>query len=362
MSHYEISSEQVEAKPFYRNREAAESVVPEIKTHIKETGEPHTWRHHTHSKPVTGSRIVYIGQFDLPKSHQAPDRHAPCPCCSPRSPKYSRNGKIAWFPDEHVIRMLGPDCFKTLNPEGHWEAMAQFDREEAERRTIDYLLNNLHLVRGALDVGKTAVPTLDIIDQVHAKLSQRLQEVVRIDLWRHVMRGELNVSVRARRMRRHANGSETVEDFTDIQRLSQFPGFRMFSPKTSRLAGRMGGCLKRLGFVDFGDEAESRLREMTQPDRAKAAKLLSDGLSTMRNILDDAEKIRSGFDRVSVATLRGWTRHHGCPVSIFIDGDESSFYIGTDENQKVRIELPATFWVRFGQVPEVVTVKNWGRG
>lgn len=44
---------------------------------------------------------------------------------------FARNGKIAWFPDEHVIRMIGPKCFQTLNPEGHCEAVAQFVREEA---------------------------------------------------------------------------------------------------------------------------------------------------------------------------------------------------------------------------------------
>jgi hypothetical protein len=83
-------------------------------------------RYHTHSKPTKNARIVYIGRFDLPPSHQVPDRHAPCPCCSPRAPKYSREGKIAWFPDEHVVRMIGPDCFHTLNPEGHWEAVEVF--------------------------------------------------------------------------------------------------------------------------------------------------------------------------------------------------------------------------------------------
>ena len=38
----------------------AEAMLREIKDHIKTTGEPHTWQHHTHSKPVVGSRIVYI--------------------------------------------------------------------------------------------------------------------------------------------------------------------------------------------------------------------------------------------------------------------------------------------------------------
>jgi hypothetical protein len=131
--HLDIPDEFFDPKPFYRTRDAAQGVLREIKDHIKKTGEPHSWRHHTHSKPTTRARIVYIGEFDLPPSHQAPDRHAPCPCCSPRAPKFSRKGKIAWFPDEHVIRMIGPECFATLNPEGHWEVW----RSSTKKRLSD---------------------------------------------------------------------------------------------------------------------------------------------------------------------------------------------------------------------------------
>jgi hypothetical protein len=47
-----------------------------------------------------------------------------------------------------------------LNPEGHWEAVAQFDREEADRHTISYLIGNLHLSADAIEVLQRAPPTL----------------------------------------------------------------------------------------------------------------------------------------------------------------------------------------------------------
>jgi hypothetical protein len=53
----DIPEEYYEPKPFYRTRDAAQAVLREIKDHIKATGEPHAWRHHTHTKPVVGSRI-----------------------------------------------------------------------------------------------------------------------------------------------------------------------------------------------------------------------------------------------------------------------------------------------------------------
>ncbi|MCP1830712.1 hypothetical protein J2R76_007412 [Bradyrhizobium sp. USDA 4532] len=355
----DIPDELFDPKPFYRTRDSAQAVLREIKEHIKTTGEPHLWRHHTHSKPVTGSRIVYIGEFDLPASHQAPDRHAPCPCCSPRAPKFSRKGKIAWFPDEHIIRMIGPECFQTLNPEGHWEAVEVFNREEAERRTIAYLVTNLHLNVHARDVIRRALPALEAIDQVHTTLQRRINDVLRLDLWRHVGRGSLSVNVEGRRMKRVRGGAQEVETFMDVREFTAFPGSHMFSPKTSRLASRADGCAKRLSLIDFGDEVQERVRGMTTEEQAKAARILSKGISAAADIFKEANAIRSGFGPMSIANLKGWTKHAGCPIRLFISGDESSFYIGTDEQHELRIEIPPTFWRTFGELPTILTVANW---
>lgn len=355
----DILDECFDPKPFYQTRASAEAVLREIKDHIKATGEPHTWRHHTHSKPVSGARIVYLGTYDLPPSHQGADRHAPCPVCSPRAPKYSHNGKIAWFPDEHVIRMIGPECFQTLNPEGHWEAVEQFDREEAARRTINYLVSNLHLAVDARKVIETAHPTLVAIDQAHATLLNRLTDVARVDVWRHVQRGALSVNVMGRRMRRSRNGAEEVEEFMDIRQFAEFPGYRMFSPKTSHLASRMKGCATRLGFIDFGDELQERVRDMLPEDRAKAARILSKGLSSANAIFEEANNVRAGFSPMGVAALKGWVQHQGCPVHLFISSDDHNFYIGNDPQQAMRIELPHVFWRPFGALPKISGVAAW---
>jgi hypothetical protein len=255
--------------------------------------------------------------------------------------------------------MIGPECFQTLNPEGHWEAVAQFDREEASRRTINYLIANLHLAGDTIETIEKSYPTLEAIDRVHATLQNRMNEIVRVDLWRHISRGTLNISVAGRRMRRTRGGAEEVEDFMDVRQLSEFPGHHMFSPKTSRLASRMKGCATRLGFVSFGKELQDRVRTMTDEDRAKAARILSNGLSSAKNIFEDADDIRKGFTPMGVATLKGWTKHEGCPVKLFVAGSESSFYIGTDERQEVRIELPPIFWRAFGNLPKISTVAAW---
>ena len=255
--------------------------------------------------------------------------------------------------------MIGPDCFQTLNPEGHWEAVEQFEREEAERRTIAYLVKNLHLNVPARDVIQQAMPTLEAIDHVHAVLQQRVAEVLNIDVWRHVGRGTLSVNVEGRRMKRTRDGGQEVETFLDVQQLSEFAGHQMFNPKTSRLASRIGGFARRLSLIDFGDEVQERVRAMSTGEQARAARILSNGISSAAGIFGEAEAIRMGFRPMSIATLKGWTKHSGCPIRLSVSGDESNFYIGLDEDHPLRIEIPPAFWHSFGELPTILTVANW---
>jgi hypothetical protein len=37
---------------------------------------------------------------------------------------------IAWFPGVKVIRLIGPDCFATLNLEAHEKAKSDFEIEQ----------------------------------------------------------------------------------------------------------------------------------------------------------------------------------------------------------------------------------------
>jgi len=115
-------------------------------------------------------------------------------------------------------------------------------------------------------------------------------------------------------MRRSRDGSQEVESFPDVQQLSEFPGFEMFNPRNSRLASRISGFARRLSLIDFGDEVQERVRSMTIEEQAKAARILSKGISSAAAIYEEAKAIRDGFSGMSIATLKGWTKHKGCPT------------------------------------------------
>jgi len=103
-------------------------------------GKPHLWRGHTHTKPSVGSKPVYLDEFDLPLANLKAGHLAPCPCCWSNHPKYGLSGKIAWFPDEAIIRLLGPDCFAAMDQDAHAEALALMRQEKRRKQDIAYLL------------------------------------------------------------------------------------------------------------------------------------------------------------------------------------------------------------------------------
>ena len=104
------------------------------------------------------------------------DRWAPCPCCHLHYPKYYKNGMIAWFPDQGLIRMLGPQCFRKLNPEGHdFLALAQYRKEQRIRRDIAFLLGHLHLLPEAMRAVVRGIEIAQAVDLLRAALGTRIR-------------------------------------------------------------------------------------------------------------------------------------------------------------------------------------------
>ena len=92
-------------KGWFRDEPSAE-IVKEIRDYVAEHGESHTWRGHTHSRPPDRPVVKYIARFELPEKFQRAKQFLVCPICRPNSRNFGkRDGFIAWFPDEGVIRV-----------------------------------------------------------------------------------------------------------------------------------------------------------------------------------------------------------------------------------------------------------------
>jgi hypothetical protein len=159
-----------------------EKLVDEIRAWIKATGSPHTFRLHTHTKPPPGSLPIYVEEFTLPKQYRVLERWAPCPCCTGHFPKYWKDGKIAYFPDERVLRLIGPKCFVTLDAGGHHAALERLRRERKRKADIRYLVEHIHLLPKLEGLIGDWLPTIEHLDEARAIVRERL-ELLKLPLW-----------------------------------------------------------------------------------------------------------------------------------------------------------------------------------
>lgn len=134
----------------YRTR-PSDLVIEAFLDHVRATGEPETFAGICRTPPPKGSRPVFLRRFDVDRKKRADGREAPCAICSPFSPKFLHNGYFTWYPDEAVIRAIGPECGDAVfGGSDYAEAKSVFDLAERERLAVEFLEKNLGKVLGMI--------------------------------------------------------------------------------------------------------------------------------------------------------------------------------------------------------------------
>jgi|GEM_PF-2801090 len=78
--------------------------------YISETGYPERFDYVSTSRPGDTDEVVLLsGELKVPTAKRGDHPLIPCPICSPDSPKF-KIGRMAWFPQEKVVRFIGHDC------------------------------------------------------------------------------------------------------------------------------------------------------------------------------------------------------------------------------------------------------------
>jgi hypothetical protein len=93
---------------------------------------------------------------------------------------------IAWFPDEHTIRIIGPECFASLNPEAHTVAFKDFRRVQEQKKNDAFLLSHLGFIGQCIEAINANIPAVKEVDRVREILSRRIPHLIDFDLWSHV--------------------------------------------------------------------------------------------------------------------------------------------------------------------------------
>lgn len=105
--------------------------------HISETGSPETFEYvSTTQPPKTASVILLSEEMRVPTSLRLGGDRVPCPLCSPMAPKFG-TGRMAWFPDERVVRFIGHSCARHYLGENYSAAERLFKIEAACARYLE---------------------------------------------------------------------------------------------------------------------------------------------------------------------------------------------------------------------------------
>ena len=339
-----------------------DQLVREIKKFIADTGTPHLWPGHTHTRPPQGAVIVYCGEFDLPKSHAGPMRRAnwaPCPCCHPETAWYWQDGKIAWFPEQCVIRNIGRDCFKNINAEGHAEAEETFRREERDRRNREFLLANLGVVPHAVRVIERAIPTIRDVDDARRVLSTRLAGIIGFNIWNDIRAdGMLKLHSQRTEYFVRPDGKEASRVVPVLEPYGALAGHTMLNPSAAPLAPRLEKELAKLRLVDFGENFNARLETMDDNQRHRAANSLAKPIAAAKDIFAETDDCRRFISPESIATVNGWGRHEQSPANIYLKLEQGALLIGRTEIKTQSMPLGGAFHNVFGELPIIGNIRE----
>jgi hypothetical protein len=166
----------------YRSR-PSESDIALFLDHVREKGEPESFLGICRTKPPRDSRPIFLRRFDIDRKKRRDGQMAPCPICSPNDPKFLHEGYLVWYPDEEVIRAIGPECGDTVfGGTAYAEAKETFDRAERERRAVGFLEKNLRKALAMVVALEAIRPAATEADRLYAELKRRApnaQQVLR---------------------------------------------------------------------------------------------------------------------------------------------------------------------------------------
>lgn len=336
-------------KDWFRTREEADAAIPAIRAHIATTGETFTCFCHTHTKPPADAVPVYIGAFELPDQLVKAKRFAPCPCCWDETPKFG-HGKIAWFPDERVIRLIGPVCFATLNPEGHEQAQSAFEIEQEQKRNTDFLLSNLPHLADVVSVLRRAVSVAQALETFHAELHNKLS-AAQLSLWRHVRHnGELSVTVEEQEFRRGADGEMYSRAVAVPKVYARLTGYEMLDAALLPLSTSLRTALDKIEPYSTGQDAQATVAAMDDKKRAEVSEILSRCVRKAKEKIERIGTLRAFTQRVEINTLRNWAAQEGCPITLYCSHDGESIAFGKREHNTVNVQVPANINLNIGEI------------
>jgi hypothetical protein len=307
------------------------ALVREVREWVQKN-QTFTWRGHTHTAPNEKEPVEFVGMFEMPVATEAP-----CPCCTPNHTKF-RLGVIGWFPETHLVRLMGRHCFRRLNPEGYQLAVRRLEERQGRAKDIAYLTANLHKKADAKRAAEMAMELAEHLDDLQLQLGERVRQKLGVDLWQAVRdSGQLKLVTETDRGTFNTNYATVA-------------GYRLVDPARKKLVPTLNAAIGTLDSIEYFD-----ISRASDPQRAKAARLFSKGLMLLREVFADIDEVRRFVSVQTTATIRNWSLHENAPARIHIRREGLSIFVGKSSEDAREIRLKESINAQMPALPSIST-------
>ena len=317
----------VGVRPKFQTR-PGQALIADFINHLKNTGKPDTWEHHTPTPPPANADFeILLEDFEVPKKFHDVVGKASCPICSPLAPKYFR-GFLAWFPAEGVIRAIGHECAKrhfgaSALAVAHAQETARLRRTKAE----EYLIETYPRVKAITDEVLKVLPRVKLVELMHKKFWGACSRTAARALLKQVKGAYLPIyqDLQTNTIDRFGQSKEARTQ-EEIERIP-FVGSGFLSWKTS-ISAHATNTISALRQIESRSDDEALdfvANRLFRDDYLYQAETLvrgaTDAAQLLFNHLDDTS---SFFSRANLANLSRWSSHTNLSAPVMFRYDNSN--------------------------------------
>ena len=322
-------------------------LVREIAQFVSTTGLAHMHPAITYGQVLKGSQVMFLEVFDLvQKFATRDDDWCLCAVCWHHYPQFKNHGVIAWFPDEGTIKIMGWDCYKALDPEGHAAAAAQFRLDEAQRSNERYLISRLPQVPILLADLEWDLAIAKAMVALRAAFVSALARQGLEDLPNHMKTGELLVF--------RGDGAEPSQAENDTTiRYAKIDGFALIGKSGLPLARDIEQARSAMRELKFGKGWEQKLASMSQQQMAKIAKLFGNALKSWETARSEIADRQLFISPEVGRTIQTWSDLPNATLRFYFEYDHERIKLGLSPSRCEIVEIPLQARERLSTLPDL---------
>ncbi len=324
-------------------------LVPEFRSHLEETGSPHTWARLSPLKP--DHELVALAFFTIPKRFigdvRKKEGFGKCAVCCPDSPKYT-SGYLIFCPSSQTLHVVGHECGAALVGVERFRLEVKSLEERDKSRRIDETLErdwDLPAMVSAygnalLLPARKADKVLNVFRSVIGK--GRCKTIIRMvsDTGGYLMKTIAD----------DKKGDVRTGQITGEERFSNTPfeGSEYLRVKrSSSIEGRVRGVLLPLEGFCFSDQDQmiEFLLTATSSDARKLRQFLDDSVSGLLEIHKELAGMCSFLGPANISLLNRWLDEEGgLPKVEFEFTEDGGINVFRGGKRERKIPNPSDIW------------------